>query len=454
MSAICIFAGTTEGRELASLLAQNKIFCDVCVASEYGQSVLEDSKYTAVFQGRMNPEEMASFFEKQGTHIVVDATHPYALEVSKNIQESTTLPVLRLSRSSLNRDEDCVYFDSVQSCIEALEKKSGNVFLSTGSKDLKLYAKSPSLRSRLVVRVLPSIESLTLCQEAQLAGKQIIAMQPPFSKEMNVLQFKEYRISALVLKESGKIGGQDAKMEAAKELGITCFVIGKPKEEGLSFDEVVSSLSSFLNQKIVYKKQFFLIGLGMGNIEHVSKYALEKIEESDLIFGASRMIQGVSCKGQMYPYYLAKDILPVVETSHAKKIVILFSGDTGFFSGATKLRKTLESLYEVEVIPGISSVSYLSSKIGIPWQDLKIVSFHGKENWQELCKKYLEDKESFFFLTSGLQDVLRIKTMDWKDHDLYIGYQLSYPEEWVGKVDSKTEFHKEGLYCGMFVRKG
>ena len=81
-----------------------------------------------------------------------------------------------------------------------------------------------------MARVLPGLESVQLCYDAGLTGKQIIAMQGPFSEQMNRTIIGEYGISALVMKESGKTGGADEKLRAAKAAGISCYVIRRPVE--------------------------------------------------------------------------------------------------------------------------------------------------------------------------------------------------------------------------------
>ena len=82
---ILIFAGTTEGRNLAQYLGRCQIFCHVCVATEYGEALIEESEYLKVHTGRLMADEMAQFIQKEQIDFVVDATHPYAVAVSENI---------------------------------------------------------------------------------------------------------------------------------------------------------------------------------------------------------------------------------------------------------------------------------------------------------------------------------------------------------------------------------
>ena len=101
---VLIYAGTTEGRLLAQELSRAHIACDVHVATEYGQMVMPELAGVKVCVGRLDVEEMRALLKKNGQNnyaAVVDATHPFATEVSANIRESTKgsgIPYLRLQR--------------------------------------------------------------------------------------------------------------------------------------------------------------------------------------------------------------------------------------------------------------------------------------------------------------------------------------------------------------------
>ena len=255
---ILIFAGTTEGRKLSEYLAASGIAHTLCVATEYGEIVLKEHPLTKVHRGRMNREEMHEFIRKGDFDAVVDATHPYAEVVTDNIKmamEGFDLPYLRLRRETdVKGDyENIVYFDSNEACAKALADTEGNILLTIGSKELAVYCADREVKNRLYVRVLPGLESLMLCMEQGIVGKQILALQGPFATEMNESILRQYRINCLVTKASGKAGGYQEKLEAAQKVGIPVFVIGQSrKEEGYSFDEVCHKLEVICNQKIKF----------------------------------------------------------------------------------------------------------------------------------------------------------------------------------------------------------
>ncbi|MBO7420818.1 MAG: precorrin-6A reductase, partial [Spirochaetaceae bacterium] len=201
MKKILVFGGTTEGRQIAEFLAENEIACDVCVATEYGEELLDESRFINVRLGRLSEQAMKELFAKEDYAAVIDATHPFATAVSQNIRQcmaenTVCIPLYRFERK-INQTEDafCTYFASAAECAESLEAAAGTILLTTGSKDLPLFCRSEEVRKRLVVRVLPSEESIRLCHEAGLEGSQIIAMQGPFSQKMNETQIEDFHVS-------------------------------------------------------------------------------------------------------------------------------------------------------------------------------------------------------------------------------------------------------------------
>lgn len=455
MKKVLIFGGTTEGRLIAGTLAKSGIQCQVRVATEYGEQVMEPEENVTVAVGRLSLEEMMELC-CQDFSCVVDATHPFATVVSKNIRSAckNKLPLIRFERKTEQEHSPTAsYFSTTEACIQALKNTSGKILLTTGSKDLHLFARDPELKKRLVVRVLPGLESLKLCYDAGLEGKQIIAMQGPFSAEMNRVTLKEYGIQILVTKESGKTGGLEEKLFAALDCGVKSFVIQNPaameKEEGQDSVSTCSQLYSRIEALIGIKIQkncslkIVLAGLGPGSEECQTVAVQKALEQADYVFGAERMISEIKTGAKKMPYYLAKDVVPVLENlqqenSGLLRIVVLFSGDTGFFSGQSKLRMELEKLKgaEISVLPGISSIQMLSAQAGIDWQDAKIISLHGvqEENWLPELTRAIQEKKKIFLLTSGPQDVQAVGKllMDLNPESsakVFAGYNLSYKDE-------------------------
>ncbi|MGN0408249.1 MAG: precorrin-6A reductase [Bacteroides sp.] len=476
MKEILIFAGTTEGRELSECLAASGIAHTVCVATEYGEVVLKEHPLMKVHRGRMNREEIKEFIRNGNFEAVVDATHPYADVVTDNIKsamQETDIPYLRLKRELdvSQTYQGAVYFDTNEACAEALQKHKGNILLTTGSKELSKYCVSEEIKSRLFVRVLPGMESLSLCMEQGIKGNRIIAMQGPFTTEMNEALIHQYNISCMVTKQSGTSGGYPEKLMAAKNTGIPLYVIGHPSEDdGFTFSEVRNELEKLCERKIRKNPQtdtgmqIVLAGAGMGSKDTLTKEVYDAIEDADILLGAQRIIAPYNPKIEKKPFYLAKQIIPYLQEIQEKKIlphnlkaVVLFSGDSGFYSGCQALYEALLEETEkgrlnasVHIMPGISSVAYLASCIGESYQDAAILSMHGKEVYNLAGRIKTEPKT--YLLTSGVEDVNRLgKALTEAGLDaceVLVGYQMSGGDKKIEKMTPQEciNLTEEGLY--------
>ncbi|MCM1122478.1 MAG: precorrin-6A reductase [Eubacterium sp.] len=496
---IVIFAGTTEGRKLSECLVAAGIEHTVCVATEYGEIVLKPHRLVNVHRGRMNRGEIAEFLQNMGVQAVVDATHPYAEEVTRNVKEavkklegkgiSVTYLSLRrddivqngseyrketdTSKDSMGIGSDLVaYFETDEECAKALAHTKGNILLTTGSKELSKFCGLESVKSRLYVRVLPSMESLSLCMDQGICGKQILAMQGPFTTQLNEALIRQYHISHLVTKESGVSGGYGEKLEAAGRTKTKVYVIGRPREkEGYSFIEICEQLEKLCGKNLRQQGQMEIVlaGIGMGHENCMTSEAREAIEKADILFGAERLFRGLHLDEKnnsegIYFWYMPEQIIPhlreVQERNlfmEKKRVVALFSGDSGFYSGCRGLYEALQQEIRekrlrasVRIIPGISSVAYLASCIGESYADAAVYSMHGKE----VCNlvRRLKSSPKTFLLMSGVKDVNRLGQLmaqaGMTECRITVGYQLSYEEQQITDYTPEecSKLNREGLY--------
>ena len=300
MNQVFLFAGTTEGRRLARRLGAAEIGTMVSVATEYGALVLEEAGLgdtVQVLHGRMDQAEMTAAIRKEMPKIVVDATHPYAIEASENIRaaaEQAGVPYLRLKRKTKDSPERKVFrFSEISEVIPALQRTTGNILLTTGVSTVAEIAEAEGLRERLFVRVLPGEESLRKCEEAGIRGRQIIAMQGPFSQEMNRATIHAYDIRHLVTKQSGHSGGFSEKVFAAQETETAVYIIGAPEEDGVPYAEVLDRLGELLDVDLrdTVTVTISLVGMGPGHSGYLTEKAKRNIREADVLFGAPRLIE-------------------------------------------------------------------------------------------------------------------------------------------------------------------
>lgn len=431
MYKVIVFAGTTEGYEISRFLGENQIPVLACVATEYGSRSLKESSSLHVQAGRLDENEMKELFSREKPELVLDATHPYAAEVTRNIRkacEEAEVPYTRILRTGSGQ-QNAVYVKDTQAAAEYLKGTTGNVLLTTGSKELAAFTSVPNYKERLFARVLSLPSVIESCQALGFEGRNLIAMQGPFSMEMNRAMLTQYECRYLVTKDSGKAGGFLEKIQAAEACGATVVIIGRPlAEEGLSLRECRHMLIE--RYGLTRKQKVTLLGIGMGSPKTLTQEGQEAVRNADLIVGAKRMVDAVRLSGQDVFYeYRSKEIAEyLIAHPEYTKVVVALSGDVGFYSGAKKLAELLGP--DTEMICGISSVVYFMSKIGLSWDDAKIVSAHGKTC--NLISLIRTNRKVFAILGTGdgvreLAEKLTFYGMG--DVILHVGENLSYDNE-------------------------
>lgn len=501
MSNVFIFGGTTEGRKLAIACELLGIPAYVSVASEYGSDVLGELKVVKVLEGRMNIDEMSAGFKALDISVVYDATHPFATVVKENIKsacEQNEIEYIRVLRNITDIDsEDYKLVKSVDEAVDYLTTCEGNVFVATGSKEIAKYKKLDL--SRVYARVLSAVESINACKDIGLEGSHIIAMQGPFSERLNIALMEEYNCKYMVSKQTGNNGGFDEKIEACKQAGVYPIIVALPQnDKGISEEEAIEHIAKRHNienykdiltmcsdndqdngrdDKVGRPYKLSIVGIGPGSMEYVNAKARKLISDADIIVaGSDRMLElsdeirkeEKNCKEYTsFKSYKTIDIINFIkekfENSQDSSAVVLMSGDTGFYSGTQSLYKHIEAMaknsenilhkVDMQIVPSISSISYLASRYNISWHDMKIVSLHGRTG--HLAHELKTNKKVFVISSGGMEtsDIIsELIDKGFEDCDIYIGENMSYPEEVLshGKVADFKE-HKFLELCSMII---
>lgn len=430
---ICIFAGTTEGRKLAALLC-DAVELTICVATEYGEVLLDGIDGIAVHTGRMDADEMKRFFEEKRFCLVIDATHPYAAAVTENIAvaaKNVNLPLMRILREAQRAVPDAVYVDSVGAARDYLQNTEGNILLTTGSKELAGFTGLDM--DRVWARVLPLAASLEACAAAGVPAAHIIAAQGPFSYEMNLAQIHAVNAKYIVTKASGKTGGFDEKLEAAKTAGAVPVIIGAPPQtKGVTLEEAVAELEKTYPLR---NRTVTVVGIGPGGRTYLTEEANKALHSCDAVIGAKSVIDALFVDKPCFPEYLPHKVKDVLQSHPSvRRAAVVMRGDTGFFSGAKKLLETLREENDVIVIPGIASPVLLAAKLGVNWEDAAFLSLHGRNG--NLLRTAARNEKTFV-LTDGENTPEKICEIlcAYGMGGLYctVGERLSYPEESVAR---------------------
>ncbi len=445
MEQVLVFAGTTEGRRLAEALKRAGIPALVCVATEYGETLLPEGEGITCRAGRMDASQMEELMEKGAFSCAADATHPYAVAVSENIREAAGkagLPYLRLLREEEQApEEDCFFVGSVREAVEFLKDKTGNILAATGSKELSEYTALEDYRDRVYARVLSTEESVAKSRALGFEGRNLICMQGPFTEEMNYATMKQYGISWLVTKASGKTGGYGDKLRAARRAGAAAVVVGRPEEtEGCSFEEALEQIGALYGRKLrpespekPDRQKISLVSIGTGALSQMTEEAREAFSSCSAIVGAGRMVDSLTVFGKpSFASYKNREILEFIkahpEYSH---ICVAFSGDLGFYSGAKGLLPLLlEEGYETVCIPGVSSLVYLADRLGVSWDDAVFMSIHGRR--ENLIAAVRENRKVLTLLGGkGSVGEMCRELMEYglSDVAVTVGEELSYENE-------------------------
>lgn len=244
---ILIFGGTTEGRNLTRF----GFPIIYSVATPYGAKLVEKMENVEVIVGRMTSEKMEIFIRESNVACVIDATHPYAREAHENIRAACTAggtPLVRVRRKeNFTAGDDIIRVKNIEAAASYIEGTTGNVLLTTGSKDLGAF-EAVSLHSRLFARVLPDPDVIKKCAECGFDSGHIIAMQGPFSLLMNEEMIRMTGARWLVTKDSGDAGGIKEKIEAARNCKARIIMVERPqeKEDALSLSEALLWASRML----------------------------------------------------------------------------------------------------------------------------------------------------------------------------------------------------------------
>ncbi|QEK11819.1 cobalt-precorrin-6A reductase [Crassaminicella thermophila] len=247
---IMVLSGTKDGREVVKLLLECGYPLIVTTATTYGASLIEKKELCTVIPKKLSKKEMEKLIVNKKIKLLIDATHPYAEEVSENAMkacENTNIIYYRYERKKSKIDvykEIIQYVPSYEKAVEKLKDFKGNILLTTGSKTLEMFANCLD-ESRLFPRVLPVSDVIKKCEMLKIKPSNIIAMQGPFSMEMNMEMIKKYKIDILVSKESGNMGGTLEKLEAAKKMKIPVLLIERPKIE---YKNILSSVEDLMNK--------------------------------------------------------------------------------------------------------------------------------------------------------------------------------------------------------------
>ncbi len=231
-----LIGGTAESAALARAIASLKLPCTVTVTTAAAEALYPKTPMLRVWVGRLNIGQLEQFFQEQGIVAVLDASHPYAVEISKmaiKVASDRQIAYLRFERPAVEDRADTrqvIALDRFETLLSGDYLYQQRVLLTVGYKALALF-QSWQGRSTLFARILPTATSLEAATAAGFSSDRIIALRPPITTELEKALWRHWNISLVVTKASGVAGGEDIKRAVALELGIPLVLIARPVVE-------------------------------------------------------------------------------------------------------------------------------------------------------------------------------------------------------------------------------
>lgn len=225
---IWIIGGTSDAQKIADYLTANHKKVLVSTTTPYGAQLAKSGKVT-VIQKALNLNDMVQLINDYSINTIIDASHPFAQDVSKNGMEAalaTGVKYIRFERENIHFNS-AKYFESYNDIIEYLKNSDGNILLTIGSKNIDLFAQVGI--NRITARVLPVADSIILCNKAGLKAHQIIACKGILNTQTNKALLTEYNIKYMVTKDSGAEGGMIEKINAANQLNVEVLILKRPQ---------------------------------------------------------------------------------------------------------------------------------------------------------------------------------------------------------------------------------
>jgi precorrin-6x reductase len=257
---VWVFSGTSDGNALASELADSGHEVIVSAASEYGQElVVENFPGLVVRSGKIGVEARRRELRRSDAKAIVDATHPFATEISGQLiglAREIGIPYVRYERPETRSLPTAIYCRDIEAAAAEAVARGTRIFLTTGAKDLSMFLKHRLATERQwFVRVAPDPASLERALHLGIPRAHLCAMQGPFSKEFNETLWRRWNIDCVVTKDSGEAGGFLAKANAAQSMGATLIAVERPRMDypvvARDFQTVIQYLNTCLQRQPV-----------------------------------------------------------------------------------------------------------------------------------------------------------------------------------------------------------
>lgn len=250
--------GTGEGRDILSHVNKYTDEIVVSTATGYGYEIYKEFKAKHFNYKPLNEDEFKDLIIKFGINVFVDASHPYASEVSKTLIKvcnDLNVEYIRYERKSyfnnLKDNKNVIFIDKYEYLEEVFKNIDGNILNTTGSNNALKIEGLKSESNRIIHRILPSPKVISRLLDNGISMDNIIAIKGPFGFEINNGIIKEYKIKALITKDSGEEGGMKEKVDSALLNKVKIIVLKRPEiNYGRKFNNIREMLNFIILNNI------------------------------------------------------------------------------------------------------------------------------------------------------------------------------------------------------------
>lgn len=242
---IGLILGTSEGKEILSLLNEFTEDIYVSTATDYGGSLLSDYKYKVLNTEPLDEEALVQAIKKNNIDIFVDASHPYALIISKNLKKAcdrTDTLYVRYDRPSVIQefieDSHVICINEYEELERVLKGCKGNILNTSGSRNIKKIL-NLNLDNNIIHRVLPTLKVMEELDLLKIPPENIHAIKGPIGYKLNMAFIREYKVKAMIMKDSGIQGGTIEKIKSCIDSDIWAIIIMRIKDNSSNcFDDI------------------------------------------------------------------------------------------------------------------------------------------------------------------------------------------------------------------------
>ncbi len=252
---VWLIGGTVDSRTIAKELIAQGTNCLVTVTTPEARNLYPVHHCLTVHVGALTPEEIPTFLKGHSIAAIVDASHPFAAQITATVTEiakERSIPYIRFERPPLALGENTLEVPDVESLTQEHYQsylRGKRVLLTVGARWLGHFSALQS-QAMLFARILPYPQALTQAIAAGFTSDRIIALRPPIAEPLEKALWEQWQIQVVVTKASGAQGGELIKQKVAETLGITLIRIARPQTVSGETTDDLDKISQFCQRHL------------------------------------------------------------------------------------------------------------------------------------------------------------------------------------------------------------